>query len=341
MTPVDPITVTAANGTIQTIQLLNPTGYLVKGTFSKDKTSWTTAEVLGYGKKYSLTGTATGTDGKTVPISGTYTVIKPSKQPRTTVYPTDGMTVGVAMPIEVKFPDVTPQDRALIEKHVSITTTPKVEGAWGWIHHNDGVWGLDFRTKNYWPENTKVHISANVYGLKFAAGAYGKSDVSSDFTIGRNQVVYADAATFKIVVKQDGKVTQTYPASYGLNADGRQTHSGIHVVSDIQPKTFMKSEPNSPYPPYQGWEYWTVRISSNGEFIHAQPGTAAEQGNANVSHGCVNLSTANAKAYYQTAILGDPVEVTGTSAKLSPSDGDVFDWTIPWNEWLGLSALRN
>jgi hypothetical protein len=84
---------------------------------------------------------------------------------------------------------------------------------------------------------------------------------------------------------------------------------------------------------------WAVRISNNGEFLHAQPATVGAQGSSNVSHGCINLSPRNAKAYYDSAMYGDPVEVTGTNVKLSARDGDIWDWTLSWDEWKGLSAL--
>ena len=67
---------------------------------------------------------------------------------------------------------------------MTITTTPKVEGAWAWIQHDDGLWALDWRPKGYWPANTKVHVDANVYGMKFGDGAYGSDEVTSDFRSG-------------------------------------------------------------------------------------------------------------------------------------------------------------
>jgi lipoprotein-anchoring transpeptidase ErfK/SrfK len=84
-------------------------------------------------------------------------------------------------------------------------------------------------------------------------------------------------------------------------------------------------------------EKWAVRISDNGEFIHQNQETVGAQGVDNVSHGCVNLSAVDAQAYFQTAIYGDPVEVTGTSVQLSPADGDIYDWAIPWSEWVTLA----
>lgn len=100
---------------------------------------------------------------------------------------------------------VTPLDRAAAAKTISITTTPKVTGAWVWIQHDDGRWALDFRTKGYWPANTKVHVQANVYGMKFADGAYGAGDLTSDFTIGRNQVVKADVNSHDLLAFATGK----------------------------------------------------------------------------------------------------------------------------------------
>jgi lipoprotein-anchoring transpeptidase ErfK/SrfK len=87
-------------------------------------------------------------------------------------------------------------------------------------------------------------------------------------------------------------------------------------------------------------EYWAVRISNNGEFLHNNPSTTKWQlANVNKTHGCINLSWDDAKAYYESAIYGDPVEITGTSIQLSRQDGDIYDWTIPWDEWQTLSAL--
>ena len=85
-------------------------------------------------------------------------------------------------------------------------------------------------------------------------------------------------------------------------------------------------------------EKWAVRISNNGEFIHQNQYTVADQGVVNVSHGCINLSAQSAQAYFASAIYGDPVEVTGTSVPLSADDGDVYDWALTWDQWKALAV---
>ncbi len=58
-----------------------------------------------------------------------------------------------------------------------------------------------------------------------------------------------------------------------------------------------------------------------------------------MTHGCVNLSIDNAKATTTPPSTATPVEVTGTPVQLSAKDGDIWDWTLNWNQWKALSAL--
>ena len=338
LSPVEPVTITVAHGIITALSVTNQEGAAVAGTLSPDKTSWTLGEPLGYDKTYSVSGTALGSDGLAVPIVGTYTTVTPVDEITTSISPGDGAVVGVAAPVIVHL-GYEPADRDLIEKHVTITTTPHVEGAWAWIQHDGDNWpSLDWRPREYWPAGTVVHVASNVYGLPFGDGYFGGDNVASDFTIGRNQVVLADANAHNMVVQQNGVTVATYDASYGsgdiIGDPNRVTRSGIHIVMDKKETTTMS---NPAYGYTDVTEHWAVRISDNGEFIHQNQETVGAQGVDNVSHGCVNLSAADAQAYFQTAIYGDPVVVTGTSVQLSPADGDIYDWAIPWSEWVTLA----
>jgi len=339
LTPIEPISFTVDKGTIDDVTLTNPEGKVVVATISPDRKSWSVGEVLGFGKTYTLAGTATGTDGKQIPIAGTYTTVGEDTKTRSTISPGDEAVVGVAAPINVAF-GVEPEDRAAIQKLVTLTSEPAVEGAWGWLKQDDGRWAMVYRTRDYWPAGTKVHVEAKLYGAKFSDTAYGASDITSDFTIGRNQVVIADVNSHELVVKQDGATVASYPASYGRGEDTGDpnliTRSGTHVVNEFF-ETKLMSNPRYGYSNQP--ERWAVRISNNGEFIHANPASAGAQGSSNVTHGCVNLSLADADEYYHSAIWGDPVEVSGTSVQLGPADGEIYIWAMPFDEFKALSAL--
>ena len=55
--------------------------------------------------------------------------------------------------------------------------------------------------------------------------------------------------------------------------------------------------------------YDAVRVTWGGVYVHCAPWSVASQGNANVSHGCINLSPDNAAWYYDNVSIGDPIIV--------------------------------
>lgn len=335
VSPTAPIAVRVASGTFTDVALRDGEGTAVEGTLSADRTSWTASQPLGYGRTYTWSGTASGENGAAAPVEGTFSTVQPQKQVRGVLNIGDDRTVGIAAPIEIQF-DAHVDDRAAVERALRVETSRPVEGAWGWLPDENGGSRIHYRTKEYWPANTQVTVTATLFGVDYGGGAFGKADLSSTFTIGRAQVVEADADSHRLVVLRDGKQVADYPASYGLASDpDRNTRSGVHVVTEKFTDKRMVSERFG----YDLVEKWAVRMSNNGEFIHANPGTTGEQGSSNVTHGCINLSTENAKAYYDTALYGDPVEVTGTPIRLSARDGDIWDWTLSWNQWTALSAL--
>lgn len=271
----------------------------------------------------NATGSGTVTSGAAARVRGAHTNIG------------DGQSVGVAAPIIVTF-DSPVTDKAAVERALTVTTPGHpgtVEGSWGW----EGNSQVHFRTKEYWPADTKVHVDMPLATVDEGDGVYGAKDITLDFTIGRSQIVQADARSHQIKVVRSGAVVATYNASYGLDSDpARATRSGIHVVSEKHQTQHMVSQQWG----YAEDEYWAVRISNNGEFIHANPATTGQQGNTNVSHGCINLSMADAEAYFQTAIYGDPVEVTGTDVPLTHDMSDIYDWALSWDQWQQRSALH-
>jgi lipoprotein-anchoring transpeptidase ErfK/SrfK len=333
--PTGKATATVRDGTFTSVTLADSDGVAVAGSLDAAKTTWTSTAPLGYGATYTWGGTATGADGRAVPLAGTFETVKPKKRVRGTINIGDGRTVGIAAPIRIQFNDHV-DDRAAAERALKVETSVPVEGAWGWLPDEGGGSRVDWRPKEYWPANTDVTVTAELRDVPYGDGTVGAADVTSTFRIGRAQIVKADATSFRMIVIRDGRQIFDFPASYGLASDpDRNTRSGIHVVSEKFTDKRMVSQQYG----YDVMEKWAVRMSNNGEFIHANPDSSAAQGSANVTHGCVNLSIDNAKAYYDSALYGDPVEVTNTPVQLSARDGDIWDWTLSWEKWQTLSAL--
>ncbi|MFC9896739.1 Ig-like domain-containing protein [Nocardia sp. NPDC127579] len=332
--PAAPVSVEVTDGVIDQVALTNANGKQVSGEFSPDRRKYAITEPLGYDAAYTWSGTARGGDNQAVPIEGGFHTLTPKATVGATFQLADGQQVGIGAPIILQFHGrVT--DKAAVERALKVTTDPGTEGAWAWFPDDSGGSRVHWRPKNYWQPGTTVHVAADLYGVDFGGGRYGDADLTSDFTIGRSQIVKADAPSHRIQVIRDGQVTMDFAASYGEGNEPRNvTRSGVHIVTE---KYEMVKMSNPPY--YTDVEeHWAVRISNNGEFIHANPESSAAQGNSNVTNGCINLSTADAREYFGTALYGDPVEVTGTSIPLSAADGDVYDWAIPWEQWQTMSA---
>lgn len=335
--PANPITVTASSGTLEGVTLTADGGAAIPGALSDDGRTWTATAPPAYKTTYHLAGNATGVGGST-PVTGAFTTVAPRRlvHPETNIG--DGAVVGVAAPIEIRFDRSIPAaNRAAVEQRLQVTTSTPVEGSWAWLPDADYGSRVHWRPVTYWPSGTTVSVRGHIYGTDMGGGAFGGSDINTTFTIGRAQIVQADVKSHRLVVIRDGQIVQDFPASYGLESDPRRvTRSGTHIVMG---KSEMVLMTNIPYGYENLPEYWAVRISNNGEFIHANPASVGAQGKYNMTHGCINLSTANGKAYFDTAIYGDPVEVTGSSIQMSAADGDVYDWMIAPDKWKSMSAL--
>jgi lipoprotein-anchoring transpeptidase ErfK/SrfK len=334
--PTAPISVEVQDGWFQKVALTNSAGKVVTGALNRDRTVYTITEPLGYDATYTWSGSVVGHDGKAIPVASKFTTVTPTKQIGGGFQLGDGQTVGVAAPIIIQF-DAPIADKATVERALIVTTQPPVEGSWAWLPDEAQGARAHWRTREYYPAGTRVNVDAKLYGLGFGDGAYGAQDISLHFQVGRRQVVKAEVSSHRIQVVRDEGVIMDFPCSYGEADKPRNvTRNGIHVVSEKYADFYM-SNPAGGYT--NAHERWAVRISNNGEFIHANPMSAGAQGNTNVTNGCINLSTSDAAQYYSSALYGDPVEVTGSSIQLSYSDGDIWDWAVDWDTWVSMSAL--
>jgi len=226
------------------------------------------------------------------------------------VNPSDGSTVGVAMPIIVKFSGPV-ADRGAAEQAIHVSSDPPVPGKFYWMNDSQVRW----RPFDFWPAHTVVNVDAG--GAK------------SSFSTGDALVATADDATHQLTITRNGEVEQVFPMSMGK--PGHDTPNGTYYVQQKFRDIVMDSEtygvPNTSPDGYRLDVQLAVQFDNSGNFVHSAPWSVADQGVRNVSHGCINISPANAHWFYDNFGVGDPVVVINSVGSYSQNDGSQ-DWMI-------------
>jgi lipoprotein-anchoring transpeptidase ErfK/SrfK len=190
----------------------------------------------------------------------------------------------------------------------------------------------------FWPANVNVRVDADLYGVDYG-NSWGREDIVRHFKIGPDLKVQGHVDSHRLLVIKNDEIIKNFPVAYGKESvPGRNTVSGIHVITEKKPGAFTMCNPKYDYCNVK--EYWGVRINNNGEFIHANVEVEKQGllGKANVSHGCINMSMADAKTFFHMVYYGVPVDVQGTGVKMSYADY-IWDWSVSYDQWKTFSAL--
>lgn len=127
-------------------------------------------------------------------------------------------------------------------------------------------------------------------------------------------VALADDNTKQITVWHNGEVVKTMPTSMG--SDKHPTPNGVYYTMEKKRDMYMDSStygvPVDSPEGYRTYVEYATRISWSGIFVHAAPWSVNQQGVSNVSHGCLNVSTANGKYFYDNFPIGSPIVVRNT-----------------------------
>jgi lipoprotein-anchoring transpeptidase ErfK/SrfK len=338
--PVDTIvTASAEHGTITKAQLATKDGKdTLKGRVTGDQ--WVASERLEPGTAYELTVTGKGEDGKSDTLTRSFTTqnLTLDQQTFPSVAPLKNETVGVGMPVIVKF-DLPVKNKALYERNMHVSTDPEItEGSWSWLNDREA----HFRPKEFWPAGTRVKVVLRLNSLPAGDGIYGQKDQVVPFRIGRSVVSTVDVGAHRLTVKIDGKTARTIPISAG---DARhQTRRGTKIIMEKFSSVRMDAATtgvDSEDPDYYNIDdvKWAMRVTNSGEFLHAAPWQGSNQGRANVSHGCTGMSTADAAWLFSQSRRGDVVKFVDSPRSLEPQNGWT-DWNVSWADWVEGSALH-
>jgi lipoprotein-anchoring transpeptidase ErfK/SrfK len=329
-TPERGITVSVADGRIGAV-IVRTGGDPVSGQLNSDRTVWRSRWALNVSQQYTVVATAVGSSGVPVTRKSTFRTFTPTQTFDTKIVEGFRQTYGVGMPIILYF-DRTISNQAAVERALEIRSSKPIVGAWHWDSPCTLAPScLYFRPRRYWPTHTRVSFIGHLNGVEAAPGVYGHHTLTQTFTIGSSLIVVASTTSHYMNVYRDGKLFAHWPISSGRPGD--DTPNGNYL-------TIEKANPVDMVGPGYNIEVpFSVRFTWSGDYLHDAFWSVGEQGFTNVSHGCVNMSPADAEIFYDMAVSGDPVKITG-SPRPGTWDNGWTMWFLSWNQWLRGSALH-
>jgi lipoprotein-anchoring transpeptidase ErfK/SrfK len=321
--PDTPVVVTVDDGHVTSADLVAANGQHLKGRIDGGG-GWQLIDALKPGMRYTLHIRAQSSSGATATRTSSFTTLTPKIYNRAILVPGDDWTVGVGMPVVVRFAlPVTNKEAA--EKALTVTSKPGVKGAWRWMSATEVQW----RPASFWPTGTRVEVTAALGGVELSSRVWGRRTVISSFTVGQAQISTVDVNRHTMTVRRSGTVLRVIPVTTGK--PGLLTRNGIKVIMSREASVRMDAATTGTDPKdpnyYNILVHWAMRLTYSGEFLHAAPWSVAQQGKANVSHGCTGMSDTNAKWMFENSHVGDVVVFTGSTRPLEWGNG-----YTAWNE---------
>ncbi len=227
--------------------------------------------------------------------------------------PTNGSIVGAAKPIYINFQRPI-ANRQMAEDAIHISSVPPVPGRFYWTSDTQVRW----RPQDFWPAGAVVNIDA--------------AGTKSSFTVPEQLVATIDNDTKQMEIMRNGELVKTFPVSMGKT--GYDTKNGTYYVLEKFADIVMDSSTYGvPVDDESGEGYKikvqdAVRIDNSGIFVHSAPWSVGSQGESNVSHGCINLSPANAQWFYDNFGSGDAVVIKNTDGGLYDQPDGASDWQM-------------
>lgn len=315
-----PVTLVAQGGEVSAVTVDGKSLEKKGGEFVLDP------KAIGYGKSVQVVAEVQEDSGFRVDNGGkittTVTAVKPDNLTMPSVETSKKIGNGSLVRVHWDEPIV---NRKVAEESL-VVTDPQgnpVPGGFRWMTDKD----MQFRPKEFWKPNTVYTVSLNAWGKNFGSAdktLYGQDDVRTTIQTGDLWKVLIEDNKHTMTISKNDRVVRRVPVSNGKA--GHETPNGLYVVGDEKNQTMIMD--SSTYGVTSGPEAyktpvnWATRISYSGIFVHGAPWSEAEQGVSNSSHGCINVTDAQAEWFMKHIPVGSIVEVRGSQGgTLDMSDG--------------------
>ncbi|GAA4957587.1 Ig-like domain-containing protein [Streptomyces heliomycini] len=343
--PDEPLEIVAEDpdGRITDVTAVDASGRRVTGELAADGSRWHSTSPLAAHARYTVRVSTEDEDGAPGRRVLTFTTGGPAatatKRLAVTFGPGAG-TYGVGQPLtaELSAPVKDRAQRAVVERALTVESTPAVSGGWHWVDDKK----LHYRPRDYWPAHATVSVRSALEGVKVNDRLRGGRSKPLTIRTGDRVIAVTDAAEHRLTVYKNDEEIKQIPVTTGK--PGFETRNGVKVVLAKERLVRMRSTTvgiaEGSTESYDMDVEFATRVTWSGEYVHAAPWSVGSQGYDNVSHGCVGMSTEDAQWFFDTVREGDVVTVENSDGDtMEPFGNGYGDWNLDWAEWRAGSAL--
>lgn len=330
--PAAPVTVTVTNGTLDNVSLRSSDGQDIDGALNSSRAGWTSSGQLAFNTTYTLSYTTIDAAGRTESATTTFATVATKNEADAAMYPLDGMSVGVAQPIQLTFSEPVKNKKA-VEKAITITSTSGQAGAFHW--YSDTM--VRYRPETFWAAHSTITVKMDLFGVDLGNGQIGNFTKTNSVHIGDKRTAVADAQAHTFTAYINDQPVHTWPATLG---DTRfPSARGYLVLMEKQRKAHFVAasiglKPGDPANYGELDVEYATRLTPSGEFIHQATDNALPYlGQVNLSHGCIGLGPDGASWVFDNMTSGDVVQIINTQGDYANFDDGFGDWNIPWAQY--------
>ncbi|WP_156721911.1 L,D-transpeptidase [Streptomyces apocyni] len=342
MNPDQALEVTAQgeDARITDVTATDAAGRYVAGELSADGARWHSTAPLAANTRYEVKVSTEDSDGAPGHKALTFETGEAKAKALKVEFGPQAGTYGVGQPVTAKLsaPVKGKQARAVVERALTVRSTPAVEGAWHWADDET----LHYRPKEYWPARATIEATSRLAGIKVNDKLRGTATKPLRLKTGDKIEAVVNASAHWMTVYRNGEQINSIPVTTGK--PGYSTRNGVKIVLGKEYFVRMRGTsigiPTSSADSYDLPVYYATRVTHSGEYVHAAPWSAGSHGGANVSHGCVGMGTGNAAWFYNTVRQGDIVKTINSAGETMPTFGNGYgDWNMSWEKWREGSVL--
>ena len=191
---------------------------------------------------------------------------------------------------------------------------------------------MHWRTREYYPAGTTVHVDAKLYGVAFGDGALRRSRLHAGLRASA-AVRWSRPRRRQPPHPGDHRRRRDHSTSRAATARPTCRATSPAAASTSSPRSTRTSTCPTRRPATatstSGGRCGSPTTASSSTPTRPVPARRATPTSPTAASTCRPTTP---QQYFDTAIYGDPVEVTGTSIELSYADGDIWDWAVDWDD---------